>query len=74
MDVFIQQTGIGLKVRKVGYVPGKAATPAKMAEQATFQKEELESRLAEAKAGERAVFMVTVTNERYINADSRSRP
>ena len=47
---------IGLKPRKVGYVPGKAATPEKMAEQDTFQAEELEPRLAEAQAGERALF------------------
>ena len=48
---------IGLKPRKVGYVPGKAATPEKMAEQDTFQTEELEPRLAEAQAGERALFL-----------------
>ena len=47
---------IGLKPRKVGYVPGKAATPEKMAEQDSFQAEELEPRLAEAQAGKRAVF------------------
>ena len=48
---------IGLKPLKVGYVPGKAATPEKMAEQDDFQAEELEPRLAEAQAGERAVFL-----------------
>jgi transposase len=48
---------IGMKPRKVGYVPGKAATPEKMAEQDTFQAEELEPRLAEARAGERALFL-----------------
>ena len=48
---------IGLKPRKVGYVPGKAATAEKMAEQDTFQAEELEPRLAEAQAGERALFL-----------------
>jgi transposase len=48
---------IGMKPRKVGYVPGKAATPEKMAEQDTFQPEELEPRLAEAQAGERALFL-----------------
>ncbi len=47
---------IGLKPRKVGYVPGKAATPEKMAEQDTFQTEALEPRLAEAQTGERALF------------------
>jgi transposase len=48
---------IGLKARKVGYVPGKAATPEKMAEQDAFQAEQLEPRLAEATAGERALFL-----------------
>lgn len=48
---------IGLKARKVGYVPGKAATPEKMAEQDQFQIEELEPRSAQAQAGERAVFL-----------------
>jgi transposase len=48
---------IGLKPRKVGYVPGKAATPEKMAEQDSFQAEALEPRLAEAQAGERALFL-----------------
>jgi len=48
---------IGMKPRKVGYVPGKAATPEKMAEQDSFQTEELEPRLADAQAGGRAVFL-----------------
>lgn len=48
---------IGMKPRKVGYVPGKAATPEKMAEQEQFRTEELEPRLAEAQAGKRAVFL-----------------
>jgi transposase len=48
---------IGLKPRKVGYVPGKAATAEKMAEQDSFQTEKLEPRLAEAQAGERALFL-----------------
>lgn len=48
---------IGMKPRKVGYVPGKAATAEKMVEQDTFQAEELEPRLAEAQAGERALFL-----------------
>ncbi len=47
---------IGLKPRKVGYVPGKAATAEKMVEQDAFQTEELEPRLAEAQARERALF------------------
>ena len=48
---------IGLKARKAGYAPDKAAMPAKMVEQAQFQTEELEPRLAQAQAGERAVFL-----------------
>lgn len=48
---------IGMKCRKVGYIPGKAATPEKRAEQETFRINELEPRLAEAQAGERAVFL-----------------
>jgi len=48
---------MGLKPRKVGYVPGKAATPEKIAEQDQFESNELAPRLAEAKAGERAVFL-----------------
>lgn len=48
---------IGLKPRKVGYVPGKAATPEKIAEQDVFQSDVLEPRLAAAKAGECAVFL-----------------
>ena len=47
---------IGLQPRKVGYVPGKAATAEKMAEQAQFESDELAPRLAQAQAGERAVF------------------
>ena len=47
---------MGMSCRKVGYVPGKATTPEKIAEQETFRTEELEPRLAEAEAGERAVF------------------
>lgn len=48
---------IGMKPRKVGYLPGKAAEPDKIAEQEQFRTEELEPRLAEAQAGERAVFL-----------------
>jgi transposase len=49
---------IGMRCRKVGYVPGKAANPEKQAEQETFRTEQLEPVLAEAKAGLRvALFM-----------------
>jgi len=45
---------LGLRCRKVGMVPAKADVEA----QATFQAQELAPRLAEAQAGERAVFFV----------------
>lgn len=47
---------LGLKRRKVGALPGKAVTEEKIAEQETFQEQQLEPRLAEAKAGQRVVF------------------
>lgn len=47
---------IGLRCRKVGYLPGKAANPEKIEEQEQFRVNELEPRLAEAQAGERALF------------------
>jgi transposase len=49
---------LGMKCRKVGYVPGRAATAEKQAEQQTFQTDELEPRLAEAQAGKRAVLFM----------------
>ena len=48
---------IGMQYRKVGYLPGKSATPEKIEEQAQFLADELTPRLAEAQAGERAVFL-----------------
>lgn len=47
-----------MKCRKVGYVPGQAATPEKQAEQETFKEQELEPRLAEARAGKRRVLFM----------------
>jgi len=49
---------IGMKPRKVGYVPGKSSDPDKRAEQETFREQELEPRLEEAKVGKRAVLFV----------------
>ena len=49
---------LGMKCRKVGYVPGHAATPEKRAEQATFTTQQLEPRLAEAQAGKRRVLFL----------------
>ncbi|CAN5666578.1 hypothetical protein BH23CYA1_BH23CYA1_00450 [soil metagenome] len=48
---------IGMQSRKVGYLPGKAATPEKISEQEQFRRDELEPRIAEARAGERALFL-----------------
>jgi transposase len=45
---------MGMKCRKVGMIPAKADVAA----QATFKTAELEPRLAEAQAGQRAVFFV----------------
>ena len=49
---------LGLRYRKVGYVPGKATNPDKQAEQAAFKTEQLEPRLTEAEAGQRAVLFM----------------
>jgi transposase len=50
---------LGLKYLKVVYVPGgKAATPEKRAEQKAFKTQKLETRLEEAKAGERVVLFM----------------
>jgi len=49
---------LGLRYRKVGYVPGKATDPEKQAEQETFKTEQLEPRLAQAQAGERVVLFM----------------
>ena len=48
---------MGLRCRKVGYLPGKAANPEKIEEQEQFRVNELEPRIAEARAGERALFL-----------------
>jgi len=45
---------LGLRCRKVGMIPAKADPD----EQATYLKEQIEPRLAEAQAGKRAVFFV----------------
>jgi len=47
---------IGLKRRKIGYIPGKATEPNKIEEQEEFKTKELEPRLQEAKQGKRVVF------------------
>lgn len=48
---------IGMKRRKVGFVPGKSGHPDKIAEQERFRAESLEPLLESAKAGKQAVFL-----------------
>ena len=48
---------MGLRIRKVGQVPGKTMEPDQIQEQNRFQKEELEPRLQEAKIGKRTLFL-----------------
>ena len=49
---------MGMKTRKIGYVPAKAANPDKIEQQGQFRKETLESLLEEAKQEKRAVYFV----------------
>lgn len=49
---------IGMKCRKVGFIPGKGSDPDKIEEQERFRKHQLAPLLAEAKAGTRAVFFM----------------
>ncbi len=49
---------IGMKCRKVGHVPGKSVEPENMKEQEDFQRDELEPRLEDAKAGKRNVYFM----------------
>jgi transposase len=49
---------LGMKCRKVGYVPGRAANPDKQAEQEEFKTQQLEPRLADAKSGKRRVLFM----------------
>ena len=50
---------MGMRLRKVGALPGHAQDPEKQAEQAAFQQEQLEPRLAEVRAGKRTLFLST---------------
>ena len=54
IQVFLKR--LGMKCRKVGYVPGRAANPDKQAEQETFKTQKLEPRLAEAQGWGNAGF------------------
>ncbi len=56
VGVFLKR--IGMKVRKVGFVPGKATDPDHQEKQEKFLNEELKPRLEEAKRGERTLFFV----------------
>lgn len=49
---------LGMRYRKTGYVPGKAATPEKQAEQETYRIEQLDPALEEARRGERVVLFM----------------
>ncbi len=50
---------IGMQVRKVGAMPGRAHEPLKQQEQDTFQHTELEPRLDEVRQGKRTLFLST---------------
>src|SRR6266516_5785376 len=52
-------TRIGMQLRKVGAMPGRAHEPLKQQEQDTFQQTELEPRLDEVRAGKRTLFLST---------------
>jgi len=56
IQAFIKR--IGMKYRKVGYVPGRAADPDKQAEQEIFKTQKLEPSLADAKTGKRRVLFM----------------
>jgi len=50
---------IGMQVRKVGAMPGRAHDPVKQQEQDTFQHTELEPRLEDVRQGKRTLFLST---------------
>ena len=52
-------TRMGMQVRKVAALPGRAHEPLKQHEQDTFQHTELEPRLDEVRAGKRTLFLST---------------
>ena len=51
---------IGMQVRKVGAMPGRAHDPVKQHEQDSFQHTELEPRLDEVRQGKRTLFLSTL--------------
>lgn len=56
---------LGMRCRKVGFVPGQATDPDKIAEQEIYKKEQLEPRLQEAKAGKRKVYFLDAAHFIY---------
>ena len=56
---------LGLKCRKVGFVPGRATDPDKQAEQDSFQVYQLEPRLQEAQTGQRVVLFMDAAHFVY---------
>ncbi len=56
---------LGLKLLKVGCVPGKATSPEKVKEQEEFKEQKLQPRLEEAKKGKRTVFFVDAAHFVY---------
>jgi transposase len=50
---------IGMQLRKVGSIPGRAQEADKQQEQDSFQQTELEPRLEEVRAGKRTLFLST---------------
>ena len=56
---------LGLKCRKVGFVPGRATDPDKQAEQESFRVNLLEPRLQQAQAGQRVVLFMDAAHFVY---------
>lgn len=56
---------IGMRCRKVGFVPGKATDPDKIEEQEVYRKEQLEPRLHEAEQGKRKVYFMDAAHFVY---------
>jgi transposase len=56
---------IGMKWRKIGAIPGRAADPDKQEEQEEFRETELEPRLVEAKEGRRVVLFMDAAHFVY---------
>jgi len=48
---------LGMRVRKVGVIPGQATNPNKAAEQDAFRTDELTPRLEEVRQGKRSLFL-----------------